>query len=89
MMSALSFLATHEERADKQMIAHDLEYPARLRTLAYAPPNTDRYIVLRDGTEKYAYVNVEFVHNNKDRVFIVTYGLCDGSEKYVYNSRDN
>jgi hypothetical protein len=87
-MNKRLFLALHIMLADSQMIADDMECPVRLETFADVPRYNSRfYIVLRKGIERGAYVAVDFINTLQDLILIVTYGLCDGSEEYVYDSR--
>ncbi len=88
-MNPTLFLARHVGLARKEMIVHDMGCFDLLEMLAYTPYNNScLYIVLRKGERRGAYAAVDFISTLRDLIFIVVYGLCDGSEEYMYDSRN-
>lgn len=69
---------------------HDLWYSGSVEALALNQHDNSRfYPVLRGGEIRGAYLTVDFINTLRDLIFIVVYGLCDGTEWHMYDSRNN
>lgn len=86
----LEFTRHHAGRAAAQMVQHNIWFIGLFMRLAFNLSHfKEAFWVEREGDYKLAYLEAHLIYHPQEPVFFAEYGLVDGTELYVYDSRDN